>query len=360
MNVTIIALSATVICLALIGSGVLMASHRNRALEQAKAKSNSSYKNALEASKSKEYRERVYKAETGHIPSQISLGNESEMSDPREALYWYELAARADNEIAMTSVVRLCNRFSDNRILHHKGEYWGKAITARGGDKTAQFKMALHLMKGQGVEQDVKKGIRLIQDSAEHGLIEAQLYLNDWYISDANPSPNSGLAVEWIYQAASHGSIEGMIRLGHHYAEGLGVEKNHIRAAYWLECAAETGNGRAQFCAGEIWAGKGEKGNHLAYIWFYLSARAGFSKAKKRLDEITNEINIESIVGLQKLTKPIILRLDEGKIKKHSIIKALNKMFSREQYFPEIHGDEFTENVLEKESETAACQVHPS
>lgn len=349
MNVMTIAIGASVICLILVGVGMMTISSKKRAEERDKVAREAAYKKAMEASKAKDHQERVYKAETGHIPTQLFLAKEAELGNPREALHWYERAANADNEIAMYSVVRLCNRFSDNHIMNLKGKYWGKVIEARGGDKQAQFEVGLCLLKGHGIDQDLQKGIDLIQEVAEEGNIDAQLYMSDWYVAESNPTPNSALAAEWSYKAANNGSIEGMIRLGRHYAEGQGVEQNHTRATYWLERAAETGSGRAQFYAGELWADSDAQGNALAYIWFFLSAHSGFSKAKKRRDEIGNVIGIDAIVGLQGLTKPILARLEEGKIKRHSIIMALNKMYKRDEYFPEIHGDEFVVRTLEQE-----------
>ncbi|UAB72786.1 sel1 repeat family protein [Vibrio sp. SCSIO 43132] len=352
MNVMTIAIGASVICLVLVGIGMITISNKKRAEEKEKIAREAAYKKAMEASKAKEHQERVYKAETGHIPTQLFLAKEAELGNPREALHWYERAANADNEIAMYSVVRLCNRFSDNHMMNLKGKYWNKVIEARGGNKQAQFEVGLCLLKGHGIDQDMQKGIDLIEEVAEEGNIDAQLYMSDWHVAESNPNPDATLAAEWSYRAAQQGSTEGMIRLGRHYAEGQGVEQNQTRATYWLERAAETGSGRAQYFAGELWADTDSRGNALAYIWFFLSAHSGFAKAKKRRDEIGNAIGIDAIVGLQGLTKPIQARMDEGKIKKHSIIKALNKMYKREEYFPEIHGDEFVVRTLENTEET--------
>lgn len=73
MNVMTIAIGASVICLVLVGIGMITISNKKRAEEKEKIAREAAYKKAMEASKAKEHQERVYKAETGHIPTQLFL-----------------------------------------------------------------------------------------------------------------------------------------------------------------------------------------------------------------------------------------------------------------------------------------------
>ena len=41
------------------------------------------------------------------------------------------------------------------------------------------------------------------------------------------------------------------------------------------------------------------------------------------------------------MVKPLVKKLDEGPLAKHSLIKALNKLYKRETYFPDVDGNEF-------------------
>lgn len=342
MNIMTIAIGATGVSLFLVVIWMISLSAKKKREEVAKQAREVAYRKAMIAAKEREHQDRIYKAETGHVPTQLYLAKEAETSSLKEALHWYEKAAIADNEIAMYSMVRLCEKYGDNPMLKLKAKYWQKIIDARGGDKQAQFEAGLCLLKGLGIEQDVDGAIQMIEEVANEEIIDAQLYMGDWCVAESNSNKDPHSAAEWNYRAAQLESVEGMIRLGDHYANGQGVEQNFTRAAYWLELAAETGSARAQYCAGELWArDTSDTGYALAYIWLYLSAHNGYEKAKKRRDEVANLIEIDSIVALQSVAKPILGRLKEGKIRKHTIIKALNKMYKRDSYFPDIDGDEF-------------------
>ncbi|MCC4820657.1 hypothetical protein LMH81_29505, partial [Vibrio lentus] len=64
-------------------------------------------------------------------------------------------------------------------------------------------------------------------------------------------------------------------------------------------------------------------------IWLFLSAHFGYSEAKHLRDKVGGELGVDAVVGLQALTKPIMTKLTQEAITKHSIIKALNKLYKR-------------------------------
>jgi len=307
------------------------------------------YKRTIERKRDEEIKERLFKAETGHVPTQLFLAKEAEVRNPREALYWYEQAANQDSEIGMYGVVRVCSRAKEDIVLIEKSKYWQLAIDALNGSYLAKFEMGKALMGGQGVEQNIEKGVGIIEKVANEDHIEAQIYMGDWFIAESNAQPNSKLSAEWHFKAAQQNSIEGQIKLGEHYRGGIGVEKSISRATYWYEVAAEQASAKAQFLAGEIWIGRGSKGNAIAYLWLFLSAYFGYEPAKSKRDEVGNILGVDAVVGLQGMAKPLLKKLSEGAIEKHSMIKALNKLYKRAQYFPERDGNEFL--VYEKSSE---------
>ncbi len=319
--------------------GVLSAKKKN--IAEKKAEQEQAYRRALERQREEEHKERIFKADTGHVQTQLYLAKEAERTNPREALYWYERAALLGNEVAMYGVVRVCGRAKDDIILKEKAKFWQLAIDAAEGNKTAQFKLGQAFIAGNGIEQDIERGIKAIEELAEENITEAQIFIGDWYIAESNLNPNPRLSAEWHFRAAQHGSTEGQLKLGHHYRDGIGVGQDRIRASYWYERAGEQGNAEAQFYAGEIWVGLGSKGNAIAYIWLFLSAQFGFEGAKQRRDEVGNLLGVDSIVGLQSMLKPLVRKMHNGPLTKHSLIKALHKLYKRDTYFPDIDGNEF-------------------
>ena len=201
-------------------------SSKKKKLAAKKAERERVYRRAIERQREQERQERIFKADTGHVPTQLYLAKEAEVSNPREALYWYERAALLENEIAMYGVVRVCQRGKDDAVLKEKAKFWQLAINAMEGSKRSKFEMGQSFMRGRGIEQDINRGLTAIEELAEEDYIDAQVFMGDWYVAEANLTPNPTLAAEWQFRAAQQGSIEGQLKLGHHYREaGWGGQK---------------------------------------------------------------------------------------------------------------------------------------
>ena len=340
-NVMNIALVITGIALLTIFIWMGMLSSERKKMAAKKLEQRQAYRKALARQKDCDRKERIFKADTGHIPAQLYLAKEAELSNPREALYWYEKAALLDSEIAMYGLVRVCGRAPKDEVLKEKARFWQLCIQAKEGSRQAKFEMGKAFLSGAGIDVDVARGIQAMKELAEEDYVDAQVFIGDWYVAESNPEPNPKLAAEWHFRAAQMSNQEGQIKLGHHYRDGVGVRINRIRASYWYERAGEQGNNEAQYYAGEIWAGQGANGNLVAYIWFFLSAHLGYEAAKTRRDEVGNLIGVDIIIGLQDMVKPIVKKLQEGPLAMHSFIKILNKLYKRESYFPDIDGNEF-------------------
>jgi TPR repeat protein len=154
--------------------------------------------------------------------------------------------------------------------------------------------------------------------------------MGDWSISPDNPTPSPKQSTHWFEKAAEKQSEEGMTKLGLNYLNGVGVEQNTDRACYWLERAAEKGNVEAMYYAGEAWRDIKPNGAAIAYIWLFMSAYLGYEAAKSARDSVGSTLGVDSVVGLQSLAKPVIKKLQFGPMVKHSLIKALNKLYKRE------------------------------
>ncbi|WP_413282604.1 tetratricopeptide repeat protein [Vibrio sp. MA40-2] len=341
MNFITIAIGTTGLSLLVIFGWMLSLSAKKKRLAEEKSERDRAYKRAIERQKNEEKKERQFKAETGHIPTQLFLAKEAELRHPREALYWYEQAALQGNEMGMFGVVRVCARAKEDVVLNEKSKFWQIAIEAHNGNKLAKFEMGKALLAGKGIEQNIDKGITAIEEVAHDDYIDAQVYMGDWYIAESNMQPNPQLSAEWHFKAAQQNSIEGQLKLGQHYRDGIGVDKNLLRATYWFERAAEQADPKAQFFAGDIWIGRGSKGNAIAYIWLFLSAYFGYEPAKGRRDDVGNILGVDAVVALQGMAKPLLKKFSSGAIEKHSMIKALNKLYKRDGYFPEVDGNEF-------------------
>ncbi|WP_165313245.1 tetratricopeptide repeat protein [Vibrio ziniensis] len=324
---------------------------RKKRLEEERKEREEAYRRALERTREEERQERLFKAESGHIPTILYMAKESERGNLREALFWYEKAALLDNINGMHGVVRICKRMRDDMILRSKSQFWEMFIKGLEGDLQAKFETGQSLVFGRGTEVNVVKGLGLIQEAAERKYIEAIIFMGDWCISKDNLSPSPGDSTYWYSKAAKRNSLDGMMKLGINYLRGVGVPVNYEKGCYWLERASEKGHAEAMYHAAEAWVDKGSNGNSIAYIWLYLSAHFGYEPAKILRDKVGSNMGVNSVVGLQALARPLQKKIATGKVNKHSIIRALNKLYKRQIPVPmkgEVLDDsEITENASE-------------
>ncbi|TKF21596.1 sel1 repeat family protein [Vibrio genomosp. F6] len=330
-----IAIGATLLSLVLVFVWLVSLSLRKQRIEQERKAREVAYRKAIEKAKQQEQQERVFKAETGHVPTILFLAKEAERGNLKEALYWYNKAAKLDNVSGMYGVVRISDRVKDDLILKEQANFWRLSIAAADGDKHAKYEAGKALIGGRGTDKNIPKGVSVIEEVADEGNVEAMLFMGDWSMSKENMNKSPVASSEWYQFAANKGNSNGRIKLGLNYLHGIGVEKSHTKGCYWLELAAEKGSYEAMYHAGEAWREHGANGNAIAYIWLFLSAHFGYEPARAARDVVGGIIDVETVVGLQTLSKPLMKKLTEGSAPKHSIIRALNKLYKREEFFPE-------------------------
>ncbi|EFP96699.1 hypothetical protein VIBC2010_07014 [Vibrio caribbeanicus ATCC BAA-2122] len=325
-----IAIGATGLLLLGMFLWMLALSMRKKRLEQERKEREIAQRKALEKNRQKEQSERIAKAESGHIPTILYLAKEAERAQPEEAVYWYTQAAKLDNIAGMYGVVRLSDIFNQNEVLKQQAAFWKLCISAAEGSINDQFEMAKALLKGEGTDVNMEKGVAVMESVAAQNHLGALLYLGDWNIADNNPKKDSKKSTQFYHKAALEKSNEARMKLGLSYIQGRGVPSNFERGIYWLERAAEKGYLEAIYKVGEAWVDHKKNGNAIAYIWMFIAGNLGHKDASHRRDEIAGVIGIDSVVGLQSIAKPMAKKIAEKKVVKHSIIKALNRLHSRD------------------------------
>ncbi len=330
-----IAIVATGLSLVLIFVWMISLSMRKQRLEVERKVREAAYRKTMQRAREQELEEREFKAETGHIPTILFLAKEAERGNVRQALYWYDKAAKMDNVSAMYGIVRLSERMPEDVILKEQANFWRIAIAGMEGNLDSKFTTGKALVFGRGVEQNETKGHELIEAAAEEGSVDAMLYMGEWQASPENSAGQNADTLYWYKKAASRGSAEGKIQVGLCYLNGTGTEKSLQKGRYWLERAAESGSAKAMYHAGEAWKDTSRAGNAIAYIWLFLSSNLGYEPARIVRDRVSANIGVETVVGLQAIAKPIQKKLATGSVKKHSIIRVLNKIYKRPAYFPD-------------------------
>lgn len=82
----------------------------------------------------------------------------------------------------------------------------------------------------------------LIQQHADSGNLEAQLYVAQKYFNGEDDFPkNLTLSFKYYNMAALQGNPEAMWKVATMYGEGLGVESDSKKAYYWVEKSSKAG-----------------------------------------------------------------------------------------------------------------------
>jgi len=78
-----------------------------------------------------------------------------------------------------------------------------------------------------------------LTDMAEHGYLDAQIILADWYYNGSQVEKNYAVAATYYELAAGQGHERAQCILGGMYFLGKGVSKDVSTARYWLGLAAD-------------------------------------------------------------------------------------------------------------------------
>ncbi|PSU33607.1 tetratricopeptide repeat protein [Photobacterium lutimaris] len=293
------------------------------------------YQLVLEKAKIAEREDKIFKAQTGHVSSQLSLAKEYELTNVREAINWYEKAAKQDNIIAQNALARLCRSDIDDPDGEAKSRYWELVIKAKRGEAKELFELGLVLIRGQGTDIDVESGLEKVLEAADKQLIAAMLFLGDWYLSEFAHPHEPREAFIWRFRAARLEDIDGFMKTAFCYQAGVGVSKDSRRAMYWLERAAERGDGEAQLLVAKMHNRSNMTDAAISYIWYSLAYVNGYSQAKEARDEVVQLLDIDTILAVQNVANKVYKMLKKGDdMPAHTVIHLLDRLYGRKGYRP--------------------------
>ena len=250
--------------------------------------------------------------------------------DLDKAEHWFLESAKYGNFNGLYLYVRLYLNDDIDRIVHA-----GRIIElikseADIYDSVAQFIIGIMYFMGKGLEQDTELGVKYFTDSAELGVVGAQVALGEIYYfgsKDGVIEVDYDKSCKWLSLAAEQGDAgaecdlgtmyyrgEGIeqnykeaFKLFKHSAEkgdfnagynlasmyytGEGVDQNYIEAAKWYEKLAEEGDLECIVILGDMYInGEGvEKSIDKAIEWYKKGAELGSEAAKDRLKELLNK-----------------------------------------------------------------------
>jgi TPR repeat protein len=221
-------------------------------------------------------------AEQGDAAAQYQLGwrfekGEGVAKDEAEATAWYLRAASQGHSSAKAEVAKRFGNESGRVATTELHRWLLKAATL--GIATAQFRLAMMYLAGDGVEKDLgvaeewfRKAAAETRTAAGAGDAEAQRSIA-WMLAEGHGlEKNLPEAVVWYRKASEQGDSESQITLARMYESGNGVAPDPVEAFHWyneaydrvssvaapavtrllvsVRAAAQKGNARAQFYLG--------------------------------------------------------------------------------------------------------------
>jgi TPR repeat protein len=134
----------------------------------------------------------------------------------------------------------------------------GRALTvlsqkAEGGDKEAQYRLAIAYEKGRGLERNYPEAVKWYLRSAERGWPAAEYKLGLMHQNGDGITKDPTQAIHWYRQAAEQNYALAENKLGVIYTEGRGVAPDYGLAFQWFRRAANHGLSTAYHGLGSLY-----------------------------------------------------------------------------------------------------------
>ncbi|MEM9635022.1 MAG: SEL1-like repeat protein [Pseudomonadota bacterium] len=160
------------------------------------------------------------------------------------------------------------------------------SMASEAGSTTGRKQTALMLVRGQGVDQDVDEGLRILQDMAESGDASAMYILGQLYENGEENAVQADVAkaFEFYKTAAASEDLSSMLRMAFMQIEGIGTTRDAATGVTVLEQLAAEGNSDANLMLGEFHSGAIGEGQlqdlAKAFGYYRTATEAGSGTAR--------------------------------------------------------------------------------
>ena len=205
----------------------------------------------------------------------------------KEAMKYYEMAAKQNNAIGMTNLADLY--IQENKLKK------AKPLLVKAAEKEygyAQYLLAMNFFYYK--HENNKEALHWLERAAGNDEPYA-LYQLGLYYSEAN---DLAKAIKYYQRAAELNHADAALELGYIYGEGFGVEQDDNKALFYLKKAAESGNQEVlDELAAMALSGEGNMDAKEAEYWI---KKAGYTEEMlKELDKL-QEKSLEMFKKMQK------------------------------------------------------------
>ena len=205
----------------------------------------------------------------------------------KEAMKYYEMAAKQNNAIGMTNLADLY--IQENKLKK------AKPLLVKAAEKEygyAQYLLAMNFFYYE--HENNEEALHWLERAASNDEPYA-LYQLGLYYSEAN---DLAKAVKYYQRAAELNNADALLELYYIYGEGVGVEQDDDKALFYLKKAAESGAQEAiEELAAQALSGEGNMDAKEAEYWI---KKAGYTEEMlKELDKL-QEKSLDMFKKMQK------------------------------------------------------------
>ena len=205
----------------------------------------------------------------------------------KEAMKYYEMAARQNNSIGMTNLADLY--IQEDKLKK------AKPLLLKAAEKEygyAQYLLAMNFFYYK--HENNEEALHWLERAASNDETYA-LYQLGLYYSEAN---DLAKALKYYQRAAELNNADALLELYYIYGEGVGVEQDDDKALFFLKKAAESGAQEAiEELAAQALSGEGNMDAKEAEYWI---KKAGYTEEMlKELDKL-QEKSLDMFKKMQK------------------------------------------------------------
>ncbi len=150
----------------------------------------------------------------------------------------------------------------------------------------ARSHLGVLYLEGQGVPQDLARGVELVTQGAEGGNVFAQFTLANLYLDGKGVPQDDVKAVQWARKAAERNHAASALLLGQSYAHARGVSFDEREAGKWIGLAAMLDYAPAQYAYGVYVLNSTPSDPAQAARYFSRGAELGEAEAQNELGKL--------------------------------------------------------------------------
>jgi TPR repeat protein len=197
------------------------------------------------------------------------------------------------------------------------GEFERATRAAETGSASGFYRLGRLYETGREVERDLFEALRLYEEAAERGHVEAQFSAALLMLGAVPESPRSPQrAFQWLTRAADNGHSMAAYFIAMSYEAGEGVAANSEKAFEWYRRAAQDGNGGAMNGLARMYAsGAGVRMDLArAFAWNQASGTRGHEGWQVLDSELAAKMNDQEHRNGERFAKSLIAKYGDPTI----------------------------------------------